>query len=165
MRPNRERFWRDRQPCLKEGNDAQACVRPTIVLFIFAMHISFQSIAIFPCLQGTTQISHGTRTKCRKTRAMLSDFSTVACLALRQLRHFYGTRCSFAKIAIPYTIYPSLNLLEFYVCINYAMTRKNIAFSFISIKTQKSSYNRQIFAQIKLQKNIDSFKKKQYHYC
>ena len=107
-----------------------------------------------------THISHGTRTKCRKTRAMLRDFSTVACLALRQLRHFYGTRCSFAKIAIPYTIYPSLNLLEFYVCINYAMTRKNIAFSFISIKTQKSSYNRQIFAQIKLQKNIDSFKKK-----
>ena len=30
-------------------------------------------------------------------------------LALKQLRHFYGTRCSFAKIAIPYTIYPSLN--------------------------------------------------------
>ena len=72
----------------------------------------------------------------------------------------YGTRCSFAKIAIPYTIYPSLNLLEFYVCINYATTRKNIAFPFISIKTQKSSYNRQIFAQIKRQKNIDSFKKK-----
>ena len=60
-----------------------------------------------------TQISHGTRTKCRKTRAMLRDFSTVACLALRQLRHFYGTRCSFAKIAIPYTIYPSLSFLEF----------------------------------------------------
>mgnify|MGYP000257836161 CR=1 FL=1 len=25
----------------------------------------------------------------------------------------YGTRCSFAKIAIPYTIYPSLSLFEF----------------------------------------------------
>ena len=62
-----------------------------------------------------TQISHGTRTKCRKTRAMLRDFSTVACLALRQLRHFYGSKCSFAKIAIPYTIYLSLNLPEFYV--------------------------------------------------
>ena len=34
-----------------------------------------------------TQISHGTRTKCRKTRAMLRYFSAVACLALKQLRH------------------------------------------------------------------------------
>ena len=62
-----------------------------------------------------TQISHGTRTKCRKTRAMLRDFSTAACLALKQLRHFYGTRCLFAKIAIPCTIYPSLSLFECYV--------------------------------------------------
>ena len=36
-------------------------------------------------------------------------------LALKQLRHFYGSKCSFAKIAIPYTIYLSLNLPEFYV--------------------------------------------------
>ena len=28
---------------------------------------------------------------------------------------FYGSKCSFAKIAIPYTIYISLNLPEFYV--------------------------------------------------
>ena len=33
----------------------------------------------------------------------------------QQLRHFYGSKCSFAKIAIPYTIYLSLNLPEFYV--------------------------------------------------
>jgi len=33
-----------------------------------------------------TQISHGTRTKCRKTRAMLRYFSAVACLALRAVR-------------------------------------------------------------------------------
>ena len=31
---------------------------------------------------------------------------------------------------------------------------------FLSIKTQKSLYNRQIFAQIKRAKNIDSFEKK-----
>ena len=31
----------------------------------------------------------------------------------QQLRHFYGSKCSFAKIAIPYTIYLSLNLLAF----------------------------------------------------
>ena len=100
-----------------------------------------------------TQISHGTRTKCRKTRAMQRDFTIVDSLALRavrvkpiscalracflghyrmarmsqsasscglaswmrpqQLRHFYGSKCSFAKIAIPYTIYLSLNLLAF----------------------------------------------------
>ena len=34
-------------------------------------------------------------------------------LALKQLRHFYASKCSFAKIAIPYTIYPSLSLFEF----------------------------------------------------
>ena len=34
-----------------------------------------------------TQISHGTRTKCHKTRAMLREFSTADCLALKQLRH------------------------------------------------------------------------------
>ena len=109
-----------------------------------------------------TQISHGTRTKCRKTRAMQRDFTIVDSLALRvdslalravrvkpiscalracflghyrmtrmsqsasscglaswmrpqQLRHFYGSKCSFAKIAIPCTIYPSLNLPRFYV--------------------------------------------------
>ena len=100
-----------------------------------------------------TQISHRTRTKCRKTRAMQRDFTIVDSLALRavrvkpiscalracflghyrmarmsqsasscglaswmrpqQLRHFYGSKCSFAKIAIPYTIYLSLNLLVF----------------------------------------------------
>ena len=56
-----------------------------------------------------------TSTKCRKTRAMLRDFTIVDSLALRQLRHFDGSRCSLAKIAIPCTIYLSLNLPEFYV--------------------------------------------------
>ena len=31
----------------------------------------------------------------------------------QQLRHFYGSKCSFAKIAIPCTIYLSLNLPVF----------------------------------------------------
>ena len=56
------------------------------------------------------QISCGIKTKCRKTRAMLRDFTILNSLALKQLRHFYDSRHSFAKIAIPYTIYPSLNL-------------------------------------------------------
>ena len=51
-----------------------------------------------------TQISHGTRTKCRKTRAMQRDFAIAAGLSLRQLRHFYGSIHSFAKIAIRSTI-------------------------------------------------------------
>ena len=72
---------------------------------IFARGISFQSAAIFQCPKGTTQISCGTRTKCRKTRAMQRNYAKVVGLALKQLRHFYGTRHSFAKIAIPYTIY------------------------------------------------------------
>ena len=55
--------------------------------FYLRESISFQSAAIFLCPKGTTQISYGTSTKCRKTRAMLRYFSTVACLALRQLRH------------------------------------------------------------------------------
>jgi len=91
---------------------------------------------------------------------MLRDFSTVACLALRQLRHFYASKCSFAKIAIPCTIYTSLNLLELCVRINYAMTWKKYSFSLHFYKTQKSSYSRRIFAQIKQTKNIDSFEKK-----
>ena len=45
-----------------------------------------------------TQISCGTRTKCRKTRAMQRDFAIAAGLSLRQLRHFYGSRHSFPKI-------------------------------------------------------------------
>ena len=55
--------------------------------------------------KGTTQISHGSRTKCRKTRAMLTYFAILVCLSLKQLRHFYASRCLFAKIAIPSTIY------------------------------------------------------------
>ena len=62
-----------------------------------------------------TQISCGIKTKCCKTRAMQRDFTIVDSLALKQFRHFYDSRHSFAKIAIPYTIYLSLNLPEFYV--------------------------------------------------
>ena len=52
-----------------------------------------------------TQISHGIKTKCRKTRAMQINYTKVVGLALKQLRHFYGARHSFAKIFIRYTIY------------------------------------------------------------
>ena len=118
-----------------------------------------------------TQISHGTRTKCRKTRAKQRDFTIVDSLALRavrvkpiscalracflghyrmarmsqsaspcglaswmrpqQLRHFYGTRCSLAKIAIPYTIYPSLSLLESVVLAPHCHLFYNIPILFL----------------------------------
>ena len=51
------------------------------------------------------QISCGIKTKCRKTRAMQINYTKVVGLALKQLRHFYGARHSFAKIFIRYTIY------------------------------------------------------------
>ena len=56
-----------------------------------------------------TQISCGIKTKCRKTRAMQRDFTILNSLALKQLRYFYDSRHSFAKIAIPCTTYLSLN--------------------------------------------------------
>jgi hypothetical protein len=51
------------------------------------------------------QISCGTGTKCRKTRAMQRDFAIAAGLSLKQLLHFSGSIHSFAKIAIRSTIY------------------------------------------------------------
>ena len=56
------------------------------VLPIFARDISFRSGAIFQCPKGTTQISCGIKTKCRKTRAMQRDFTIVDSLALRAVR-------------------------------------------------------------------------------
>ena len=53
-------------------------------VLLVARDISFRSGAIFQCPKGTTQISHGTRTKCRKTRAMQGDFTILNSLALRQ---------------------------------------------------------------------------------
>ena len=90
-----------------EGAERRASMcQAFYLIFSIRESISFQSAAIFLFPKGTTQISHGTSTKCRKTRAMLRDFSITDCLALKQLRHFYGTRCLFAKIAIPCTILP-----------------------------------------------------------
>ena len=44
-----------------------------------------------------TQISCGTKTKCRKTRAKLADYTILECIALKQLRHLCGSRHLFAK--------------------------------------------------------------------
>ena len=45
----------------------------------------------------------------------------------QQLRHFYGSKCLFAKIAIPYTIYLSLDLPEFYVWQSISMSNDRCA--------------------------------------
>ena len=58
---------------------------------------------------------------------MQRDFTIVDSLALKQLRHFYGSKCLFAKIAIPYTIYLSLDLPEFYVWQSISMSNDRCA--------------------------------------
>ena len=142
MRPNREYFWRDR--FLNYVIKSVAATSKRSTSYIREEHIVSVSSNFL------TQISHGTRTKCRKTRAKQRDFTIEDSLALRavrvkpiscalracflghyrmarmsqsasscglaswmrpqQLRHFYGSKCSFAKIAIPYTI---LSLAQF----------------------------------------------------
>ena len=65
------------------------------------------SIAIVYCFNQSNflmQISCGTKTKRRKTRAKPKDFAILVSIALKQLRHFFGSGHSFAKIAIHYTI-------------------------------------------------------------
>ena len=138
MRPNREYFWRDR--FLNYVIKSVAATSKRSTSYIREEHIVSVSSNFL------TQISHGTRKKCRKTRAIQRDFTIVDSLALRadrvkpitcalracflghyrmarmsqsasscglaswmrpqQLRHFDGSRCSLAKIAIPYTILP-----------------------------------------------------------
>ena len=43
------------------------------------------------------------------------------------MRHFYGSKCLFAKIAIPYTIYLSLNSLAYYVRIRQSASSFGLA--------------------------------------
>ena len=108
-----------------------------------------------------TQISCGTSTKCRKTRAMQRNFTIVDSLALRQLRHFYDSGHSFAKIAIPCTILPlaqfaSLIYLSASSCGLTSWMRLSTIYciydtasSLSFYKIQKSLYSRRIFAKIK----------------
>ena len=105
MRSNREHFWRDRQPCLKEQSDAQACIK----LIVQLLNIRERNI-VSVSSNFLTQISCGTSTKCRKTRAMQRNFTIVDSLALRQLRHFDDSGHSLAKITFPDTI---LSLAQF----------------------------------------------------
>ena len=88
--------------------------------FIFARNISFQSATIFPCPKGTTQISHGSRTK--RAAPILFESNRLVLLPC-----FSASKCSLAKIAIPFTIYPSLNLVEFYVRISQSASSCGLA--------------------------------------
>ena len=133
------------------------------LIFSIRESISFQSAAIFLCPKGTTQISHETRTKCRKTRAKQRDFTIEDSLALRAVRvkpiscalracflgHYRMARmsqsassCGLASSIYIAAIYYYDALLRF------------------PYKIQTSSYSGRIFAQIKRAKNIDSFEKK-----
>ena len=60
-----------------------------------------------------TQISHGTKTKCRKTRAMQRASATVDSLALRQCDTSVVLNAHLLKLLFLARYYPSLNLLAF----------------------------------------------------
>ena len=147
-----------------EGAERRASMcQAFYLIFSIRESISFQSAAIFLCPKGTTQISHETRTKCRKTRAKQRDFTIEDSLALRAVRvkpiscalracflgHYRMARmsqsassCGLASSIYIAAIYYYDALLRF------------------PYKIQTSSYSGRIFAQIKRAKNIDSFEKK-----
>ena len=103
----REHFLRDRQPCLKEQSDAQACVG---LLQYFHIREGY----IVPVSSNfLTQISCGIKTKCRKTRAMQRDFTIVDSLALRQCNTSMIPDTHSLKLLFPTRYYLSLNLLVY----------------------------------------------------
>ena len=145
---------------MKERSDAQACVRLSTKLSIFARDISFRLGAIFQCPKGTTQISHGIKTKCQTNQLRSSS------LLLRTLSHgahepisiALRTRFldepaddsghSFAKIAIPCTILPLARFTCFLinqrcsadVLLGFTLLQYTIAthlLPFLSIKNSK----------------------------
>ena len=119
-----------------------------------------------------TQISCGIITKCRKTRAMQRDFTIVDSLALRQCNTSMILETHSLKLLFP-TRYTSRSIYQSSMCDSQSASSCGLASSIyiaaiyyydaflrFPYKIQTSSYSRQIFAQIKRRKNIDSFKKK-----
>ena len=124
-----------------------------------------------------TQISCGIKTKCRKTRAMQRDFTIVDSLALRQCNTSMIPDTHQLKLLFP-TRYTSRSIYQSSMCDSQSASSCGLASSIyiaaiyyydaflrFPYKIQTSSYSGRIFAQIKRAKNIDSFEKKQYHYC
>ena len=103
----REHFWRDRQPCLKEQSDAQAWIKLSTLFSLFARVYRFsqQKFINSNFVWNQDEVSQNSRYAKR--------FYYSRQLSAQTVRHFYDSRHSFAKIAIPCTIYPSLNLLAF----------------------------------------------------
>ena len=103
----REHFWRDRQPCLKEQSDAQAWIKLSTLFSLFARVYRFsqQQFINSNFVWNQDEVSQNSRYAKR--------FYYSRQLSAQTVRHFYDSRHSFAKIAIPCTIYPSLNLLAF----------------------------------------------------
>ena len=105
----REHFWRDRQPCLKERSDAQACIGflPNFLYSREVYRFSQQQFLNANFVWNQDEVLQNSRYAKR--------FYYSRQLSAQTMQHFDDSRHSFAKIAIPYTIYPSLNLPEFYV--------------------------------------------------
>ena len=103
----REHFWRDRQPCLKEQSDAQAWIKLSTLFSLFARVYRFsqQQFINSNFVWNQDEVSQNSRYAKR--------FYYSRQLSAQTVRHFYDSVHSFAKIAIPCTIYPSLNLLAF----------------------------------------------------
>ena len=103
----REYFWRDRQPCLKEQSDAQAWIKLSTLFSLFARVYRFSQDQFINSnfVWNQDEVSQNSRYAKR--------FYYSRQLSAQTVRHFYDSRHSFAKIAIPCTIYPSLNLLAF----------------------------------------------------
>ena len=103
----KEYFWRDRQPCLKEQSDAQAWIKLSTLFSLFARVYRFsqQQFINSNFVWNQDEVSQNSRYAKR--------FYYSRQLSAQTVRHFYDSGHSFAKIAIPCTIYPSLNLLAF----------------------------------------------------
>ena len=83
-----------------------------------------------------TQISHGTRTKCRKTRAMQRDFTIVDSLALRQCNTSVIPDTHSLKLLFLARYYLSLNSYPSYIY-QHRSTDLLLGFTFLQYTTHK----------------------------
>ena len=100
----REHFWRDRQPCLKERSDAQACIKLIVQLLNIreGYRSSQQQFLNANFVWNQDEVSQNSRYARR--------FYYSRQLSAQTMQHFDDSRYSFAKIAIPCTI---LSLAQF----------------------------------------------------
>ena len=107
MRLNKERFWKDRFYNYGIKSAMATFKRSTFSIrerYIVSVSSNF-----------LTQISCGIKTKCRKTRAMLRDFTIVDSLALRQCNTSLIPDTHLLKLLFLTRYYLPLNLHSSYI--------------------------------------------------